>query len=361
MKKYLVGGFVRDSLINSNNEYVSVPNPNDRDYVVVGATYEEMCDMYGETIGKDFPVWINEDGDEIALARQERSIGSGYTDFVCTTEGVTLEDDLGRRDITINAMAVPATGGYLLCNSDVIDPYGGLDDLKKKIIRHTTSAFAEDPLRVLRVARFYARYAHIGFTVAEETKELCRSMVKDSMLKSLPIERIWAETYKALQTHSPELYFIFLGEIGFGPTPTVKERWALKGNRFKCPETEDEMRILWASFDSMCRFKSTYGAPKKFDKISFAVMEMNHLDLRGNPLYFVDAITRLGGYKDSLQFVLATKALLSHQPITFIKILEKIVEESRDIKVDCPQGPQYGEMLRQARFEIANRIIRCQM
>lgn len=191
-KEYVVGGAVRDKLLN-------IPI-KDKDWVVIGATPEEMLRKDFQPVGKDFPVFLHpHTKDEYALARTEKKQGKGYRGFVFySSPDVTLEEDLRRRDITINAMAQDEQG-------NIVDPYGGQQDIKEKIIRHTSPAFVEDPLRVLRVARFAAQFKHLGFSIATETQELLASMTDE--LSTLSAERIWVETCKALQCNSPQVFF----------------------------------------------------------------------------------------------------------------------------------------------------------
>lgn len=188
---FKVGGCVRDELLN-------VPS-KDVDYVAVGYTAEEFKDY--KLVGKDFPVFLNEKGEEIALARTERKTGSGYNGFTVKTENVSLRDDLERRDLTINSIA-KRKGRYY-------DPFGGMKDIKNKILRHTSEAFAEDPLRVLRLARFYARLG--DFTIAEETKALCYKL-KDE-LKHLTKERVSKEVLKVMEEKNPQKFFECLLEL----------------------------------------------------------------------------------------------------------------------------------------------------
>ncbi len=201
MQTFLVGGAVRDKLLGRPVV--------DRDYVVVGATPEAMSRLGFRPIGRDFPVFLHPDtNEEYALARTERKSGRGYHGFVFRTDpAVTLDQDLERRDLTINAMAEDA-GGRL------IDPFGGARDLDARVLRHVSPAFAEDPVRVLRVARFAARYAPLGFRIADETLALMRRMVDDGEVEHLVAERVWAETRKALAEPQPSAFLQTLRACG---------------------------------------------------------------------------------------------------------------------------------------------------
>ena len=194
MKSYLVGGAVRDALLG-------LP-VKDRDWVVVGATPQQMLDAGYQQVGRDFPVFLHpQSREEYALARTERKSGAGYTGVTCyAAPAVTLEADLLRRDLTVNALAQDADG-------TIIDPYGGQNDLRLRLLRHVSPAFSEDPLRVLRVARFAARYAHLGFRIAEETQALMHAMVEAGELAHLTPERVWKETESALTTRNPQVFF----------------------------------------------------------------------------------------------------------------------------------------------------------
>ena len=201
MQDYLVGGAVRDRLLG-------MPVA-DRDHVVVGATPDDMRARGYRPVGKDFPVFLHPlTGEEYALARTERKTGRGYHAFEFDTDvGVTLEQDLERRDLTINAMAEDVDGA-------IIDPFGGQRDLAARVLRHVSPAFAEDPVRVLRVARFAARYAPLGFHVAGETLALMRRMVQDGEVAHLVAERVWAETRKALTEPAPSAFLKTLRACG---------------------------------------------------------------------------------------------------------------------------------------------------
>lgn len=202
MKIYLVGGAVRDTLLG-----LAV---KERDWVVVGATPDELLAQGYQAVGRDFPVFLHpQTHEEYALARTERKTAAGYHGFATwSAPDVTLEQDLQRRDLTINALAQDCDSG------EIIDPYGGRADLEARRLRHVSPAFVEDPLRVLRVARFAARFASLGFTVAPETLNLLREMVQAGELDTLTPERVWRETQLALGTAAPQVYLQVLRDCG---------------------------------------------------------------------------------------------------------------------------------------------------
>ncbi len=201
MKVYKVGGCVRDRLLG-------LP-VTDNDWVVVGATPEEMQAQGFRPVGKDFPVFLHpETHEEYALARTERKTAPGYTGFAFhASPDVTLEEDLARRDLTINAMAETEEG-------EIIDPWGGRRDLEKRLLRHVSPAFVEDPVRILRVARFAARFAPLGFRIADETLALMRAMVENGEVDALVPERVWQETERALGEAMPQVFFEALRACG---------------------------------------------------------------------------------------------------------------------------------------------------
>ncbi len=196
---YKVGGFVRDTLLNIDSK--------DVDWVVIDATEQDMLNRNFKKVGGDFPVFLHPDsGEEFALARTERKSAPGYHGFEVNVDGVSLTDDLKRRDLTINAMAFDPL-------HNLIDPFGGEADLKDSILRHVDAdAFKEDPVRVLRIARFLARWPE--FLVAKETKQLCKDIVASGEMDHLTPERVWKETEKALGEPFPSRYFVFLRMIG---------------------------------------------------------------------------------------------------------------------------------------------------
>lgn len=251
MQIYKVGGAVRDRLLGRPVTEV--------DWVVVGASAEEMQAKGFRPVGADFPVFLHpETGDEYALARTERKSGRGYGGFTFyASPDVTLEDDLIRRDLTINAMAEDEQGR-------VIDPYGGQRDLQDRLLRHVSPAFAEDPLRVLRVARFAARYAPLGFRVADETQALMRQLSQSGELKDLTAERAWKEISRALMEPRPDVFVSVLHGCGalaellpeidalFGvPQPAAHHPEIDTGDHVLrvlrlCAEREQPLTVRWA-------------------------------------------------------------------------------------------------------------------
>lgn len=201
MQVYLVGGAVRDRLLG-------LPI-GERDWVVVGARPDELERQGYVRVGKEFPVFLHpETREEYALARTERKVGPGYTGFTTQfSPDVTLEDDLRRRDLTINAIAEDEDG-------TLIDPFGGRADLEARVLRHVSEAFVEDPVRVLRLARFAARFANLGFTIAEETSGLMKQIVAAGEMDALVPERVWKETHRALDEARPDIYFQTLRDCG---------------------------------------------------------------------------------------------------------------------------------------------------
>ncbi len=201
MNIYLVGGAVRDQLLDYPH--------NEKDWVVVGATPDDMIARGYQQVGKDFPVFLHpETKEEYALARTERKTAPGYKGFeVHADVDVTLEDDLMRRDLTINAIARDENG-------NIMDPFNGIQDIHDRILRHVSPAFSEDPVRILRVARFAARYLHLGFIVADETMQLMKDMVAAGEVDALVPERIWQEMEKALGERSPSRFIEVLRDCG---------------------------------------------------------------------------------------------------------------------------------------------------
>lgn len=226
---YLVGGAVRDQLLG-------LP-VHDKDFVVVGANPQMLLALEFRQVGVDFPVFLHpQSGNEYALARLERKNGTGYQGFATDTKGVSLADDLFRRDLTINALAMEVNGLFddTLTTGKIIDFYGGIADLKNKTLRHISSAFCEDPLRVLRCVRFFAKYNPMGFNVHPSTLVLMQQMSEQGLLAELSRERIWAESVKAMTIGAGAAYWSALYDLGILPyvLPKLDEAWQDKKRRF---------------------------------------------------------------------------------------------------------------------------------
>lgn len=233
MKIYLVGGCVRDQLLGLKTK--------DRDWVVVGSTPEEMLELGYRQVGKDFPVFLHpKTNEEYALARTERKTSAGYSGFSFhTAADVTLEEDLIRRDLTINAIA--------LSNKDeLIDPFNGMDDIEAKILRHVSPAFVEDPVRILRVARFAARFAELDFNIADETQQLMAEMVNNGEVDSLVPERVWQETMHALNEKIPARYFEVLRDCGALAKlfPEIDQLWGVPQTEKYHPEIDTGIHTM---------------------------------------------------------------------------------------------------------------------
>ena len=235
MQVYLVGGAVRDRLLG-------LP-VGERDWVVVGARPEELERQGYLQVGKEFPVFLHpETREEYALARTERKVGPGYKGFVTEfSPDVTLEDDLKRRDLTINAIAEDAEG-------NLVDPFGGQRDLEARVLRHVSEAFVEDPVRVLRLARFAARFANLGFTVAAETRDLMKRIVAAGEMDALVPERVWKETQRALDEARPDIFFETLRECGALKTvfPEVDALYGVPQPAQWHPEIDTGVHVMMA-------------------------------------------------------------------------------------------------------------------
>lgn len=233
MKIYLVGGYVRDQLLGLETR--------DRDWVVVGSTPEDMLKQGYRQVGKDFPVFLHpETNEEYALARTERKTSPGYSGFSFhTAVDVTLKEDLLRRDLTINAIALSDDG-------KLIDPFHGQADIKAKILRHVSPAFIEDPVRILRVARFAARFAGLGFSIAGETQKLMAEMVNNGEVDSLVPERVWQETVRALNEKTPARYFEVLRDCGALKKlfPEVNQLWGVPQPEKHHPEIDTGIHTM---------------------------------------------------------------------------------------------------------------------
>lgn len=314
MKTYCVGGAVRDLLLG-------LPVA-ERDYVVVDSTPAEMLKLGYKQVGKDFPVFLHpETNEEYALARTERKTAPGYAGFEFFAEGVSLEDDLKRRDLTINAMA--------LDGDSIVDPYGGQQDLNARVLKHVSDAFAEDPLRVLRVARFAARFSAFGFTVHNKTLALMKSLKAE--LKYLTPERVLLETAKAINSPAPHVYFEILRQAGaleelFGKLDIAQVR-----KQLKYIPADTDLRFALTIGECQYPFNNRVKLYTKFlqvDKTSAA-----------------KTIERYKLLQDEQLNTMLKRALMAAKQSSLANNWDLIIKKIGSIDtsaIDVPPGPEYG-------------------
>lgn len=346
MDVYLVGGAVRDALLGRPVK--------ERDWVVVGSTPAELERLGYRQVGRDFPVFLHPDtGEEYALARTERKTGPGHGGFVCHTgPEVTLEDDLRRRDLTVNAIAEQADGA-------LVDPFGGQVDLRERVLRHVSEAFVEDPLRVFRVARFAAQLP--GFVVAAETLALMTRMAGRGDLEELAAERVWQELHKALAGPAPERFFEVLGEA-VAIRPWFVE---LEGLDAAFPEAlqEPECRfgvLAWQlrrdAVTALCR---RLKAPKRFQRLGEQVAGPGRTlqDWRSQPaavlLEALNGIGALAPQRDAGPLLAVVEAMSG----TDLSSLRALVAELGAVDSDRFRtrgisGRALGEAIRDARLAL---------
>ena len=346
MKTYVVGGAVRDELLG-------LP-VKDRDHVVVGATPEEMERAGYKPVGKDFPVFLHpETHEEYALARTERKSGRGYKGFtVHASHEVTLEEDLKRRDLTINAMANGEDG-------TLVDPFGGRKDLERKILRHVSEAFAEDPVRILRTARFAARF---GFAVAPETMALMKKMVSSGEADYLVPERVWQELAKGLMEEEPERMFEVLEAAGLQQKllPELRERMGISGSltvrfaRLAWPLQESEVQALCE------RLK----VPNEVRELALLACR-NRVALRGSRLASPEALLELLKRSDALRRPERFHELLEvarrDKPIVDTARLERALEAAKGVDAGAiaaqASDPKHiAQLIDQARVQAIERV-----
>ena len=346
MKVYLVGGAVRDSLLK-------IPF-YEKDWVVVGATKEELIEKGYKQVGKEFPVFLHpETREEYALARKERKTGTGHKAFSFEFDkNVSLVEDLERRDITINAIAKDNEGNF-------IDPFKGQEDLKNKIIRRVSDAFKEDPLRVLRVARFAAKLDGYGFKVDEDTMIETQKIVASGELTTLSKERIWMETYKALKTDNPEVYFKLLEECGalsqICPVNQLDTSFLAKAMK-----TQTDPIVRWAclvaSNTSLEGINNSFNAPKEYKEISEVcrlIIAFKKLD-SVNAKNIIELADKTDIYRKEERFLKAEKIsnYCVHNNSDQSLDWNKIVKLINDIKAssDLKEGKLIAKKLREDRL-----------
>lgn len=335
-KVYIVGGYVRDRLLDRECK--------DHDFVVVGSTPEEMLALGFTQVGADFPVFLHpQTGDEFALARTERKTGSGYNGFE-TDFGVdiTLEDDLARRDLTINSMAREVISfdmlGHAKLDDEIIDPFFGQDDLARGILMHTTEAFSEDPLRVLRTARFAARY---GFDIHKSTNDLMRVLVINDEMENLTAERVWTETVKAIGEDNPQLFFSTLEDVGAMHRlfPGVRIAQSIKkhiaARLFDCTVEERLMMVfVETSIDLLKKLKAPTDLQRKVNKFQQIVYTRDQLITAEQKLDFLKKSVDAFRQPDELQDIFATAHFYDFTLSCHIMGIEAALKVTKDIGFD---------------------------
>lgn len=346
MKTYLVGGAVRDRLLGRE--------PAERDWVVVGATLADLLKRGYRQVGRDFPVFLHPDtGEEYALARTERRTGPGHTDFVCRADpGVTLEEDLKRRDLTINAIAADG--------SDHVDPYGGRRDIKARLLRHVSPAFRDDPLRVFRVARLAAQLP--GFTVYEETTALMADMVPE--LQALPGERVWQELAKAMAGAAPARFYEVLrtldGAEWFADVNLDQAAALYRERRF--PDGEVALVALgWVTPPDVV--EATYTrlrAPRLVRRASTLLARHGRTltDASASADDVVDGFAAIQAFRTgrTAELVLDAAAMCADKPR---ETLHALMGELRRLRVNTEPGPAHGIALRAARVGHVEHARQC--
>lgn len=356
MKIYLVGGAVRDELLGRPVQ--------EKDWVVVGATPGQMVKLGYRQVGKDFPVFLHpKTGEEYALARTERKVGRGYTGFEFdTSPAVTLEADLIRRDLTINAIAKDG--------NDLIDPYHGQEDIDNKWLRHVSEAFVEDPVRVLRVARFAARFTEWGFRVAPETNVLMKKMVEAGELDALVAERVWKEWEKALSEKNPEMFFEVLANCG--ALPLLFPRLAVDGQGMRALQravllTDDPCVRLAALLhdltpaDIECLL-NRYRVPGDYRDLALLVAKhVGQYDAIQDEDDVIGLFRQLDAFRREervRQFVLASRAITQNDEAARIFEAYLAAANAVDVKKIAAvfKGKEIGEQLDLARRQAIEKI-----
>ncbi len=350
MDIYLVGGAVRDELLGRPVV--------ERDWVVVGATPEDMVAKGFKPVGRDFPVFLHpKTYEEYALARTERKVGRGYRGFqIFADPSVTLEDDLERRDLTINAIARTEKG-------QVIDPFNGQRDLYDRKLRHVSEAFIEDPVRILRVARFTARYAHLGFTVADETMHLMQRMVELGEVDALVAERVWQEWHSALGEEHPGLFFDVLKSAHaferLFPELVTDYDERLQVLQQACVLTPDpRVRFAAQIQEAAEHLDQRYRLPREFRDLALLVgrlKTMSHCALQYPAQDILTILEKTDAYRRPERlndFLLACAAdyCAGHHEIVYpqAKHIEKIFEIAKSVSIrDCIDAGLTGPFLKE--------------
>ena len=375
MQKYLVGGAVRDELL-------SLP-VHERDWVVVGSTPEDMLELGYRQVGKDFPVFLHpETNEEYALARTERKTASGHRGFqVFSSPEITLEQDLQRRDLTINAIAQNEHG-------ELIDPYGGQRDIQQRILRHVSPAFAEDPLRVLRVARFAARFWALGFTINPDTLALMASISHSGELENLSKQRIWQETQRALASDHPEIFILVLMQIHAlehmipGLASALEKKSVLlnlsqlkhiehHAHRYAC------LVLLASELDNSFsselagELNNSFACPKELQELALLTTQYfkpccNALESTSETIYSIlhalDAFRRQSRCVDIIECMKSAQTIFNTYSIDSLCFLIELIPELNSLSIseqdaNLLSGKEIGEAIKKMRIEkISQRL-----
>jgi tRNA nucleotidyltransferase/poly(A) polymerase len=336
MKIYEVGGAVRDSLLGKI--------PKDKDWVVVGSSPEEMVNNGFKPIGKDFPVFLHpKTNEEYALARTERKTGHGYHGFnFYFGKEVTLEEDLSRRDLTINAIAKDAKG-------DLIDPFNGQEDIKNKIFKHVSPAFSEDPLRAIRLARFHT-YEHLNdFTIDKETSDLLRKIVASGEIASLSANRIWAETQRSLGSSNPNIYFEVLLRFNLH-VPHLEN---LKN--FACDSSKD-IHVRWCELQGNNDFdlNGKLPVPNDFTNAADTMKKLLSIKINSVDEELIDVLNNVAFERN--EELIRKLVLLPHLENTnkfILKLLDSIKETDFSILAKVA-----NEQIKEEKFKLLKEVIK---
>ena len=355
MEIFLVGGAIRDQILGVATE------TTEKDYVVVGSSPEEILSLGYRQVGKEFPVFLHpKTHDEYALARIERKVGSGYTGFEFdTSTTVTLEQDLSRRDLTINAIAQKKDG-----NGSYVDPYGGIEDIKKKKLRHVSEAFSEDPVRILRTARFASRFSNLGFTIDDKTLKLIKKMVASGEVDALTPERVFKEISLSMQAESPSIFFEVLIESGayerLFPMLEVSNdnNFKLLDQSIELPEVTFSLWLYNQKLQNIEALCDHLRCPRDFQQIAELVSEWHHLAmnfLSFSPHAILNFYLKNDGLRRHRRFQLILMAFdclgINTKPI--IKLLELL----KSIQISKLANINIAEEIVQERLSIITRFL----
>ena len=346
MKTYLVGGAIRDKLLGIE--------PKEKDWVVVGSSQKELINLGYKQVGKQFPVFLHPDtSEEYALARVEKKVGPGHKGFEFTAnKKVTLEEDLLRRDLTINAIAQDEKG-------KLIDPYGGLADIEERVIRHVSDAFSEDPLRVLRVARFYAKLKKYGFKIHDSTIKIMKKVVHNNEIETLSKERLWNEISKVFNENNPWMFFEALIKTDFAKSycPEIINNENLKEKILHFSEIDIEKNIFLSISGFSINFIEFFGFPKKILDLYFLFNEFGtkFISLKIDSKEIVNFLDQLDAFRRPERLEVFLDQISHFLEFHNKKDLE-ILSVFREIQVLVYEKIDYGDLKKLSVEEIKSKV-----